>query len=387
VFILFLTMARPLRVQYSGAVYHVLARGNHGQPMFKDDQDRQRFLETVAEACQKTGWRVYAYVLMSNHYHLLLQTPEPNLVEGMKWLQSTYTQRYNGRHRVCGHLFQGRYKALIMDAGEANYVQFVSTYIHLNPVRAGLVPKGRNQLRHYQWSSYPVYLARRCPEWLSRSEVLGSLGLDEPKRRGYEAYLEGRVLEWRNPKRREDLEEQWKALRRGWYLGPEGFWERLEEALGKAAVGRRRESHSGGARDSHDERAAEPLLRKSMKGLGLREADLKVLPLGCPEKVALAWWLRKHTTVSLRWVAGRLIMGHYTRVTQAVSRSEAQARSKVLRNCAGSWNERWNMPKSKQCHNYRTDPMAFRQSGHVLNEQVESRATFEREFRERENFR
>jgi len=297
-----------------------MARGNRGRPVFKDDKDRQRFMETFAEACVKTGWRIYAYVLMSNHYHLLLQTPEANLVAGMKWLQGTYTQRYNGRHGVSGHLFQGRYKALIMDPQEANYVQFVSTYIHLNPVRAGLVPQGRNKLRQFKWSSYPLYLARRCPEWLSRAEVLGSLGLDEHRRRGYEAYMEGRVLEWRNPKRREDLEEQWKVLRRGWYLGGQSFLERLEGWLDKAVAGKRRESRSGGARDTHDERAAERLLSKSMEALGFKEADLKELPLGCPEKVVLAWWLRKHTTVSLRWVSDRLNMGHYTRVTQAVSR-------------------------------------------------------------------
>jgi REP element-mobilizing transposase RayT len=297
-----------------------MARGNQGQPIFKDDQDRRRLIETMAEACEKTGWRVYAYVLMSNHYHLLLRTPEPNLVDGMKWLQGTYTQRYNNRHELCGHLFQGRYKALIMDQQDPNYVQFVSTYIHLNPVRAGLVGEGRNGLRQYRWSSYPLYLTQRCPEWLSRAEVLASLGLDEQKRRGYEAYMEGRVLEWRNPKGREDLEEQWKALRRGWYLGNQSFLERLESWLEKAVAGHRRESHSGGARETHDERAAERLLGRSLKALGLTEADLRELRFGSPEKVALAWWLRKHTTVSLRWVADRMNMGHYTRVTKAVSR-------------------------------------------------------------------
>ena len=90
-------MARPLRIQYPGAVYHVMARGSHGQPIFADDPDRKRFLETLQEACQRTGWRIHAYVLMGNHYHLLVETPEGNLVPGMKWLQSTYTQRYNAR--------------------------------------------------------------------------------------------------------------------------------------------------------------------------------------------------------------------------------------------------------------------------------------------------
>jgi REP element-mobilizing transposase RayT len=100
-------MARPLRLEYAGAVYHVMARGNQGQAIFRDDKDRQRFLETLGQACEKTGWRVHACVLMGNHYHLLVETPEGNLVAGMKWLQGTHTQRHHGRHKVFGHLFQG----------------------------------------------------------------------------------------------------------------------------------------------------------------------------------------------------------------------------------------------------------------------------------------
>src|SRR5437867_3460666 len=107
-------MARPFRLEYPGAIYHLMARGNHGQQIFRGDADRRSLLETLGEACQKTGWRVHAYVLMSNHYHLLLETPEANLVSGMKWLQGTYTQRYNSRHKVRGHLFQGRYKAVVV---------------------------------------------------------------------------------------------------------------------------------------------------------------------------------------------------------------------------------------------------------------------------------
>ncbi|HWY75166.1 MAG TPA: transposase, partial [Verrucomicrobiae bacterium] len=114
-------MARPVRIEYPGAAYHVMARGNQGQPIFKDVQDRKRFLETLQESHEKTGWLVHAYVLMRNHYHLLVETPEGNLVAGMKWLQGAYTQRYNARHEVFGHLFQGRYKALILDGKDANY--------------------------------------------------------------------------------------------------------------------------------------------------------------------------------------------------------------------------------------------------------------------------
>ncbi len=92
-------MARPLRIEYAGAVYHVMARGNQGQAIFCDDKDRQRFLETLGQACEKTGWHIHAYVLMGNHYHLLVETPEGNLVAGMKWLQGTYTQRHNARQQ------------------------------------------------------------------------------------------------------------------------------------------------------------------------------------------------------------------------------------------------------------------------------------------------
>jgi REP element-mobilizing transposase RayT len=97
-------MARPLRIEFAGALYHVMARGNQRRVIFRDDQDYRRFLETLGAACQKTGWRVHAYVLMANHYHLLLETPEANLVSGMKWLQGTYTQRHNTRHQVRGPL-------------------------------------------------------------------------------------------------------------------------------------------------------------------------------------------------------------------------------------------------------------------------------------------
>ena len=228
-------MARPLRIEYPGAAYHVMARGNQGRAIYKDDKDRKRFLETLEESCQKTGWLIHAYVLMSNHYHLLVETPEGNLVAGMKWLQGTYTQRYNGRHEVFGHLFQGRYKAVIVDGKDPHYLQFVSTYIHLNPARAGLVRIGQDKLRSYVWSSYPRYLSGNAPGWLNCAKVLGSLGLKESEGRGYEVYIEGRALELGLKQGRRELEEQW-------------------------------------------------------------------------------------TTVPLLWVSERLQMGHYTRVTQAISR-------------------------------------------------------------------
>jgi REP element-mobilizing transposase RayT len=104
-----------------------MARGNQGQAIFADDLDRKVWLETLDEACEKTGWRIHAYVMMGHHYHVLVETPEGNLVEGMKWLQGTYTQRYNSRHSVFGHLFQGRYKVLVVEGAAGNYFGVVST--------------------------------------------------------------------------------------------------------------------------------------------------------------------------------------------------------------------------------------------------------------------
>ena len=114
-------MARKLRVQYPGAIYHVMNRGDRRESIFKDDVDRERFLATLGEACAKTSWQVHAFCLMPNHFHLVVETPQSNLVAGMKWFLGTYTARFNRRHKLFGHLFSGRYKALIVDGSGNGY--------------------------------------------------------------------------------------------------------------------------------------------------------------------------------------------------------------------------------------------------------------------------
>ncbi len=159
-------MARKLRVQYAGAIYHVMNRGDRRQAIFASDADRQCFLQTLTEACQKTGWQVHAFCLMDNHFHFVVETPQPNLVEGMKWLLGTYTGRFNRRHREFGHLFSGRYKALVVDGSGTGYLKTVCDYAHLNPVRAGLL-RPEQGLHEFSWSSYPLYLeAGLRPPWL-----------------------------------------------------------------------------------------------------------------------------------------------------------------------------------------------------------------------------
>ena len=137
-------MARKLRVEYPGAIYHVMNRGDRQEPIFQDDSDRQLFLDTLEEACRKTDWQVHAYCLMGNHFHLVVETPEGNLVAGMKWFLGTYTSRFNRKQKFFGHLFSGRYKALVVDGSGNGYLRTVCEYVHLNPVRAYLYSAHRN---------------------------------------------------------------------------------------------------------------------------------------------------------------------------------------------------------------------------------------------------
>src|SRR5438094_2541569 len=171
-------MARKLRIQYPGAIYHVMNRGDRGELIFLDEVDHERFLETLQEACAKTGWQVQAYCLIPNHFHLVLETPQPNLATGMKWFLGTYSSRFSGRHNYFGHLFGGRYKALVVDGSTPGYLKTVCDYVHLNPVRARLLRSGE-ALRDYCWSSFPHYLKSpgRRPGWLRVGRLLGEHGI------------------------------------------------------------------------------------------------------------------------------------------------------------------------------------------------------------------
>lgn len=300
-----------------------MARGNQGQKICLDDSDREMWLATLVQAWKRTGWLIHAWALMGNHYHLLLETPEVNLVSGMKWFQGTYTQRYNARHRKRGHLFQGRYRAVPVESDAGIYLQSVSTYIHLNPARAKLIRVGEQKLWQYRWSSYPSYVKKAPPAWLVTERVLGSLGLVPGARAGYEAYMEARVLELGIKARRKELEAAWARLRRGWYVGGETFRERLleqvEQKVGAKGGQRPRRTPS----QPHDQSRAEQMLVTGLRALGIRSEDLAKLPKGQTEKLVLAWWLYGQTTVHRRWLAEQLRMGYETRISQAVSLVEA----------------------------------------------------------------
>jgi REP element-mobilizing transposase RayT len=313
-------MARPLRVEYAGAVYHVMARGNNRQAIYLAEDDFAFYLHTLGESVEQTGWRVHAYVLMRNHYHLLLETPEPNLVAGMKWLQQTYTQRFNARHKRSGHLFQGRYKSIPVDAEETESVQRISAYIHLNPFRAGLCegPHGV-ELAAYRWSSYPGYLspASQRPTWLETERVLASMGLaDCPRdRRRYRLLMEERMAYERAAENAAGVKAAYKDLRRGWYVGNAEFGEWLLERL----TGHE-EQLTGEQRRDHGEAEAERLLRRGLTVLGFSLEDVMMWPSVDVRKQSLAWLLKTRTTVGMAWIADRLCLGHRSNASRAVSR-------------------------------------------------------------------
>ncbi|QBG48098.1 transposase [Verrucomicrobia bacterium S94] len=303
-------MPRKPRIEYEGAIYHVMSRGNHQEAIYKDDKDCEVFLDTLGEACDRTGWRIHAFVLMGNHYHLLLETPEANLVAGMKWLQGTYTQRFNSRHKFWGHLLQGRYKALLVDGTGGDYFLTVSNYIHLNPVRVkGFDPRKRT-LADYRWSSFPLYgRPSKRPDWLCVDRTLGCMELEDSVagRRNYRRIMNKRVAEVAASDNPVEFDSQWNHIRRGWCFGADQFkadmLERIDRLSGK------RESFCGEEVRQHDEVEAERLLQQGIECLQLDEQSLYGMRKGADEKALLAWLIRRHTVVSNAWIAERLHMG------------------------------------------------------------------------------
>lgn len=209
-------MARPLRVEFPGALYHVTSRGNAGQEVFLDDGDRLNFLDILAEVVERYRFICYAYCLMGNHYHLLLETPEANLSRGMRQLNGVYTQRFNRRHKRSGHLFQGRYKAILVEKDA--YLLEVARYIVLNPVRAGLVRSpGR-----WRWSSYRATAGlEEPPQFLKVEWLLSQFDLrPERARRAYRRFVaQGKRI------------TIWDELKGGVILGREKFVEELKPVL------------------------------------------------------------------------------------------------------------------------------------------------------------
>lgn len=309
-------MPRQLRLEYEGAIYHLLSRGDRREDIFRDEADRSSFLATMGAACTKTAWQVHAYCLMSNHFHLVIETPRPNLVSGMKWLLGTYTMRSNRRHGLSGHLFAGRYKSLLVDGRATDYLRAVCDYVHLNPARAGLIA-AQEKLESYRWSSYPAYLKASCrPEWLRCDRLLGEHGLDMESRRNRLEFA--RRLEARRNDAALAVDED---IRRGWRFGGEDFVARLLDRL-EAKTG---EHHRAVERSETEEEKAQRIVRAALAELGWQDEELARKRKSDANKVALARQLRAETAVSLKWIAGRLQMGTWTHVSNLLRRKSVKS--------------------------------------------------------------
>jgi len=240
-------MPRRVRVEFDGAVYHVMARGNERREVFRNDSDRLRLLETLAEMVERFGTRLHAYCLMPNHYHLLVETPRANLSQSLAWLQTTYTVRFNRRHRRSGHLFQGRFQAQLVDAEE--YGRWLVRYVHYNPVRprdrhSPIPPERKADLEAYRWSSHRVYAGlERPPVWLC-DEWLRLWG--RTRKEAQREYRLEMAAGFGKP-----VSSPWDQLRGGLVLGSENLWQRARRLMGgKAADEEVRWTKSEGAEDT-----------------------------------------------------------------------------------------------------------------------------------------
>jgi putative transposase len=281
-------MARPLRIELAGALYHVTARGNEGRAIFLGDlnADRGRFLDTLAETVDRFNWLCHAYCLMTNHYHLVIETPDANLSKGMRQLNGVYTQQVNRAHRGIGHLFQGRYQGILVE--KDSYLLELARYVVLNPVRAGMVTKPED----WTWSSYRATVGiEPAARFLFTDWLLGAFGEDRATAvEGYRRLVtEGAGT--RCP---------WDDLKQRVYLGSASFVERMQATI---------EPHRS-LREipRHQRRAAAPPL-----------AEIAARYVGRDEAMAAA-----HRTgdYSMQAIADHFGVGRMT-VSRAVKRSES----------------------------------------------------------------
>lgn len=292
-------MARPVRIEYPGAVYHVICRGNNRQTIFKDDHDRTTYLEKLSAYCEQKEVELLCYCLLSNHVHLLLETPQANLSKLMQPFQTSYTLYFNRRHRHTGHVFEQRYKAFLVDRD--NYLLQVSRYIHLNPVGAGIVERPQD----YRWSSYKAYLREEKAGGLNRELILGQFeGKGWRCVSRYREFVQGdlgRKKEW----------SKLPVLKQA-FVGDEDF---VEQAMKRAA---KRPAIEG-------RYSLADIVRAVSKVAGLESEELR--KASQRERVKrgrelLMYIARRYSSASLREIAGYLRARDISTVSHGVRRAE-----------------------------------------------------------------
>jgi REP element-mobilizing transposase RayT len=286
-------MARPLRIEYEGAVYHVTSRGNARQDIFIDDLDRTAFLEIIADTVERFSWLCHAYCLMTNHYHLLIETPHANLSRGMQHLNGVYTQRFNRRHGRVGHVMQGRFKSVLVE--KESHLLELARYVVLNPVRAKIV----RSVHHWPWSSYNATAGHKsAPSLLTTEWILAQFAenLREATSRYRRFVKQGRGV------------DVWQRLRSGVLMGSERFIEQVAPLLHE--MEKQTEIHR------QERLAGRPSLEELFSGItGKPSRDRKIYE---------ATRQYEYTLTELQEHLGL----HYSTISRIASRVEEQQRSK-----------------------------------------------------------
>jgi putative transposase len=314
-------MARKLRFESAGGMYHVLNRGNYRQWVFSEEGAKVSFEKTLFEACERSGWILHAYVLMDNHFHLALETPEPNLSEGMRWLQSVFATRFNRFRKENGHIFQGRFKSVVVE--DFDRLGWLCHYIHLNPVRAGICDV--QGLRRAPFGSYALlWNKRKRPSFLEFEACLesaGSLKDSAYGRRKYEEYLLWLVED--KPRQKAMLFE---SMSKGWAMGTKEFKQALleDEKSMKACL----ELGVSGAKEMR-EMAWSDKLERCLGALG-KEGDRSSEDRKSADwKIAIAGYMKTRLLCRNGWLADRLAMGTEFAVSRYVSEMQKGQRKEA----------------------------------------------------------
>jgi REP element-mobilizing transposase RayT len=303
-------MARRLRIQFEGAVYHVINRGNYRRDVFETADKATAFERTLFETCDRMRWRLHAYVLMRNHYHLALETPEPNLVDGMHWLQGTFAVRFNHFRKEQGHLFQGRYRSLLIEPGQM--LNRVVDYIHLNPVRAGIIPA--QNVADFRWGSLRRFVRNDRPACLSPETWLATSGLSD-NAEDWKTHVHQLVQLAGTTDRQKEL--GFGEMSQGWAIGTTGWRKAMAQEHSRHALASGIPAREIAELKAHKcAQVLETLLVKC----GKNRADAATEPKGALWKIGIAAAMRKSTPATNRWITETLHMGPPNAVSQYLSR-------------------------------------------------------------------